>query len=184
MHCFVHEKEPAVGVCGACQRGACRACVAREAPRIVCRTCAERGTVIGFEWKSQAHIGSWPLVHVAMGMDAVTQRPKVARGVIAIGNIAVGGIAIAGLALGLVSIGGLSIGLVGALGGAALGLGLSFGGAAVGSFAVGGAAVGLKYALGGAAFAPAVIDGMHCDPALRELLLRWVRPELLPPACG
>jgi hypothetical protein len=183
MHCFVHERVSGVGLCSACQRAVCRECVARESPRLVCRACAERRQVIGFEYRSRAEIAGWPLVHVCLGADAVTLRPKIARGVIAIGNIAVGGIAIAGLSLGLVSIGGCAIGLLGALGGAALGLGVSFGGLAVGSLAFGGGALGLQYAIGGAAFGPAVIDGSQCDQAARELISAWLGTGSLPPSC-
>jgi hypothetical protein len=75
-----------------------------------------------------------------MGVDPVTMRPRVARGIIAIGNIAVGGVAIAGVALGIISLGGMSVGLALALGGAAVGLGLSAGGVAIGSVALGGLA--------------------------------------------
>jgi len=183
MNCFVHDRTASVGLCAACQRATCRECVARDNPRLICRACAERGTTIGFEWKTRAQLGSWPLVHVAMGVDAATMRPKIARGVIAIGNIAVGGIAIAGLSLGLVSVGGLAVGLLAALGGAALGVGVSFGGFAVGSVAIGGAAIGFQYAVGGGAFGPAVIDGMHCDGAAREFVLRWLGSRSLPPSC-
>jgi hypothetical protein len=183
VNCFTHPRAAAVGMCALCQRGVCADCISRDAPRLVCRACAERGGVIGYEYKSQASIAGWPLVHICGGMDPVTMRPKVARGVVAIGNIAVGGIAIGGVALGLVSLGGLSLGLVLALGGAAIGLGLSLGGLAVGSVAIGGAAVGFQYAVGGAAFAPAIVDGARCDEAAREFILRRIGPALLPPHC-
>jgi hypothetical protein len=128
-------------------------------------------------------IGKWPLVHICMGIDPLTMRPRAAKGVIAIGNLAVGGLALGGLTLGLVSVGGLSIGLAGAFGGAALGLGLSVGGVAFGSIAVGGLAIGLKYAIGGAAFGPSVIDGRGCDEAARDLWARWLGMRSLPPPC-
>lgn len=183
MNCFVHDRVQGVGICGVCQRAACRECVARESPRLVCRACAARGPVLGFEYRSRAEIAGWPLVHVCLGADAVTLRPKVARGVIAIGNIAVGGVAIAGLSVGLVSFGGLAIGVLAALGGAALGTGVSLGGLAVGSLAFGGGALGLHYAIGGAAVGPAVIDGTHCDDAARALVAAWLGASSLPPSC-
>lgn len=105
-------------------------------------------------------------------------RPKVAKGIIAIGNIAVGVVSVGGLAVGLFSIGGLSVGLIFALGGAALGLGVSFGGLAVGSFAMGGAAIGLKYAIGGAAFGSKVISATRCDLEVVEFVKSYV-PGLL-----
>ena len=183
MNCYVHDPSPAVGLCAVCQRALCRECVRTERPRLVCVACSESGAVIGFEWKSRARIGSWPLVHICLGNDAATLRPKVARGVIAIGGIAVGGLAIGGVTLGLVSFGGVSIGLLLAFGGMAAGLGLSFGGLAVGSIAIGGLAVGFEHAVGGAAFAKHVVDGQHCDLATRDLVARLLDAGGLPPHC-
>jgi len=183
MNCFVHDRSPAVGLCAVCQKGVCRECVGRDSPRLICRTCIQRGAIFGFEYRSRASIGGWPLIHIAAGVDPATMRPRVARGIVAIGNLAVGGVAIAGLACGLVTVGGLSVGLVFALGGAALGLGLSIGGVAVGSIAVGGAAIGFVYAVGGAAFAPAIIDGRRCDQAALDFVRRWLSSGILPPNC-
>lgn len=183
MNCYVHEGASAVGLCTVCQKALCRQCVAQESPRMICRLCIDRGTMYGFEYRSAASIGSWPLIHVCSGIDPVTMRPRIAKGIIAVGNIAIGGIAIGGLALGLVGLGGASLGLALALGGAAVGLGVSFGGLAVGSVAVGGAAVGFMYAIGGAAFGPSIIDGRYCDPAARDFLLRWIGTSSLPPVC-
>ena len=183
MNCFVHERVAAVGVCAVCQKGICRDCVGRDTPRLVCRTCAEDRRVVGFEYRSAAAIGSWPLIHICAGMDPATMRPRVAKGIIAVGNMAIGAVAIGGLACGLVTLGGASIGLVFALGGAALGLGVSVGGFAVGAVAIGGAAVGFVYAIGGGALAPAVIDGRHCDPAALDFLRRWLGSWSGPPSC-
>ena len=172
-------------MCAICQKAVCRDCIGRDAPRLVCRECIDRGAVMfGWEYKSTASIGSWPLVHVCMGIDPITMRPRAAKGVIALGNIAMGGLAMGGVAVGLVSLGGLSIGLLCSLGGAALGLGLSIGGVAIGLVAVGGLAIGFKYAVGGAAFAPSVIDGRHCDDAARDLWMRWLGARSLPPTCS
>jgi hypothetical protein len=184
MNCYTHSHQAAVGICAVCQKAICRDCVGRDSPRLTCRDCVARAPVLfGWEYKSTASIGSWPLVHICMGVDPVTMRPRAARGVIAIGNIAIGGIALGGLAVGLVSLGGLSIGLICAIGGAALGTGISAGGFAVGSVAIGGMAIGFKYAIGGGAFGPAVIDGRHCDEAARDLWMRWIGARPLPPAC-
>jgi hypothetical protein len=183
MNCFVHDRATAVGMCTICQKGICRECVARETPRLVCRACAEDRRVIGFEYRSSAAIGGLPLIHICAGMDPITMRPRVAKGVIAIGNVAIGVIAIAGLACGLVTLGGASVGLLFAMGGAALGLGISVGGLAVGSVAIGGAAIGFLYALGGGAFAPAVIDGRHCDPAALDFFRHWLGSWSGPPSC-
>jgi len=177
-------------MCVVCQRGICHECVAQDTPRLVCRICAARssapgyasyGWYGGYEYKSSITIGGWPLVHVCSGIDPVTMRPRIAKGVVAIGNISVGALAIGGLACGLFTVGGASIGLLLAVGGAALGLGVSVGGFALGSIAIGGAAVGFVYAIGGGAFGPAVIDGRRCDEAAREFINRWLGS--LPPSC-
>lgn len=193
MNCFTHAGKAAVGMCALCQKGVCRECVARDAPRVVCTACAARGDAIGsawsgwgwygygFEYKSVTAIGGWPLIHVCSGVDPVTLRLRVARGVIAIGNVAVGGLAIGGLACGLVTVGGASLGLLFAVGGLALGLGISVGGVAVGSIAIGGAAIGFLYGVGGVAFGPAVVDAVRCDEAARALLGRWL--VRLPSSC-
>jgi hypothetical protein len=193
MNCFTHSRNVAVGMCVVCQKGVCHECVARETPRLVCRTCADRGGVwpyawyggygYSYEYKSSTTFGGWPLVHVCSGIDPVTMRPRIARGVVAIGNIAVGVLAIGGMACGLFTVGGASIGLLLAVGGAALGLGLSVGGFAVGSIAIGGAAVGFVYAIGGEAFGPAVINAVKCDEAAREFVRRWLGAPVLPPRC-
>jgi hypothetical protein len=165
--------------------------VARETPRLVCRSCAARGAApgygsygwygYGYEYKSSLTIGGWPLIHMCAGIDPVTMRPRIARGIVAIGNIAVGVLAVGGLACGLFTLGGASIGLLLAIGGAALGLGVSVGGFAVGSIAIGGAAIGFVYAIGGGAFGPAVIDGRHCDAVAREFVRRWL--DVVPVNC-
>jgi hypothetical protein len=189
MNCFTHSRTVAVGLCGVCQKAVCHECVARDTPRLVCRACAARGSSpwfgwcgwYGYEYKSSATIGTWPLIHVCAGRDPVTMRPRIAKGVVAIGDVAVGVLAIGGLACGLFTVGGGSIGLLLAVGGAALGLGVSVGGFAVGSIAIGGAAIGFIYAVGGAAFGPAAIDSRHCDEAARDFLRRWFSG--LPPSC-
>jgi hypothetical protein len=183
MNCFVHDRSAAVGLCAVCQKAVCRECVGRDVPRIVCRTCVQQSAVLGFEYRSRASLGGWPLIHICAGVDPVTMRPKVAKGVVAIGNLAVGGVAIAGLACGLVTVGGVSVGLLFALGGLALGLGMSVGGLAIGSIALGGAAIGFRYAIGGAAFGPAIIDGRRCDPAVVDFVRRWLSSGVLPPHC-
>jgi hypothetical protein len=183
VNCFNHDRVAAVGICSICQQAVCHSCVAVERPRIVCRTCLETRSTIGFEYRSAAAIGSWPLVHICSGIDPVTMRPRVAKGILAIGNISVGVVAIGGLACGLLTLGGASFGLLFALGGAAIGLGLSVGGFAAGSVAIGGMAVGLSYAIGGLAFGPAVADARHCDPAALDFFRRWVGTGMLPLRC-
>jgi hypothetical protein len=192
MNCYSHGRNAAVGMCAACQKGICHDCVANELPRLVCRACTASGSVwpygwygygfgYAYEYKSSTTIGGWPLIHVCAGIDPVTMRPKIARGIVAIGNIAVGVLAIGGLACGLFTVGGGSLGLLLAVGGAALGLGVSVGGFAVGSIAIGGAAVGFVCAVGDVAFGPAVVDSRGCDEAARELVRRWL--AVVPASC-
>ncbi len=137
----------------------------------------------GFDYKSSISIGGWPLVHVCAGVDPETMRPRIAKGVIAIGNISIGLVAIGGLACGLITVGGASLGLLLAVGGAAFGAGLSIGGLAVGSIAIGGAAIGFQYAVGGVAMAPAALDSMRCDGALLDAARRWIGPIRPPVNC-
>ncbi len=192
MNCFTHSRTAAVGLCCFCQKAVCHECVDRDTPRLVCRDCAARGSSLGYPWygygysyeyKSSLTIGGWPLLHVCAGINPETLRPRIAKGVIAIGNIAVGVLAIGGLACGLITLGGGSIGLLLAIGGAALGLGVSVGGVAIGSIAIGGAAVGFMYAIGGVAIGPAVLDARQCDGAVIEFARRWLGTGPLPPNC-
>jgi tRNA A-37 threonylcarbamoyl transferase component Bud32 len=130
----------------------------------------------GFDYRSKIAVFGWPLVHIATGIDPMTGRKRIAKGIIAIGDIAIGGLAfggcafggfaIGGVAIGLISFGGMSIGLLLALGGGAIG-GLAVGGGALGVVAVGGGAVGY-YATGGGAWGVHPLGGNAHDPAARE----------------
>jgi len=128
---------------------------------------------VGYEYKSETQILGLPLIHIAFGVDPQTLRPRVAKGIIAIGNIAFGLLfSLGGLAMGGISIGGLSAGMA-AFGGLALG-GIALGGAAVGLFgALGGLAVSGFYAVGGLALAPHYLGGNGADPAFLELLEKF-----------
>src|SRR2546428_5651932 len=164
MNCFIHDRSAAVGLCAACQKAVCRECVGRDPPRLLCRTCIQQRAVLGFEYRSRTSLGGWPLIHICLGVDPATMRPRVAKGIVAIGNVAVGGVAIAGLACGLVTVGGASFGLLFALGGAAVGVGMSVGGLAGGSIALGGGGVGVCFGLRGAGVRPAINAGRRIDP--------------------
>ena len=130
----------------------------------------------GYEYRSKTEFFGWPLVHIAQGFNAKTGRPRVARGIIAIGNIAIGLIAIGGLALGGLTVGGLALGVL-ALGGVAIGWSAVGGLAIALYFAAGGLAISGKYAVGALALAPHAIDTRGVD---RELLdkLRKIWPGL------
>lgn len=52
-----------------------------------------------------------PVVHICAGVDPVTRRPRVARGVVAIGNFAVGAVAVGGVTMGYAyAVGGVAVG--------------------------------------------------------------------------
>jgi len=107
----------------------------------------------GYEWKTEAQLFGWPLIHIAQGYDE-NGRPRVAKGVIAVGDIAVGGLALGGAAFGGITLGGFSMGVI-SIGGMALGVVAALGGAAVGGlFAVGGLAISMGFAFGGLGLSP------------------------------
>ncbi|MDX1420804.1 MAG: zinc ribbon domain-containing protein [Rubricoccaceae bacterium] len=125
----------------------------------------------GYEYRSKTTLFGWPLLHVAQGLDPATGRPRVARGVVAIGDVAMGGLAVGGVAVGLVALGGLGLGLL-ALGGLAVGA-IALGGLALGWYwAIGGAALAFGYAVGGLAIARYTVSGAGADPEVLEALER------------
>lgn len=139
---------------------------------LACPHCGMPGaSMMGWEYRSEAAIGSLPLIHVAVGLDPATGRKRIARGVIAIGDIAVGGLALGGASFGLVTLGGLSVGVV-SLGGFAMALLLAIGGAAIGGIAIGGGALGY-YAMGGAAIGVHTVSGLGVDQQALEFFKRW-----------
>jgi azurin len=132
----------------------------------------------GFDYKSQRTFCGLPLLNVSSGMDPATGKPRVARGIIAIGSraygwfafggVAGGGVAVGGVAAGIVAIGGCAAGLV-AIGGCALALLVAIGGLAVGYFGLGGQGFGMH-----------VADGTHTTSWLSV----WVKDNFsrfLPP---
>lgn len=136
----------------------------------------------GYEYKSALTILGVPLVHIAQGIDPKTGRPRVAKGIIAMGNVAIGVVAMGGIAIGGLTLGGLGIGVL-ACGGLAVGF-VAMGGAAIAVYlAIGGLAIAGKIALGGAAIAPHVIGGSRVDPEAVDMLKRWLPglEQLLPP---
>jgi predicted Ser/Thr protein kinase len=139
------------------------------------------GRLTGYEYRSRRTLFGWPLLHIATGLDPVTGRKRVARGVIAIGDAAVGGLAIGGGAVGVIALGGAAFGLI-TFGGMSLGLLLAIGGMAVGGLALGGGAVGLVaigggaigyYAFGGGAWGVHPLGGNVHDPVAEAFFERW-----------
>jgi predicted Ser/Thr protein kinase len=141
---------------------------------------------LGFEYRSKRTLFGLPLLHIASGIDPVTGRKRIAKGIVAIGDIAIGWLALGGLAMGGICVGGCSLGVI-ALGGGTLGLvgvgglgiGLLFGcgGLAVGGLAVGGVAAGIiayggmaygYYSMGGTATGVHAWGGAARDPAAHD----------------
>jgi hypothetical protein len=145
-------------------------------------TCPSCGFAIGgrflggYEYRSEAKFLGIPLVHIVLGhgINPVTGRIRIAKGIIAIGNMAIGGVAIGGLSLGAISIGGLAVGLA-SLGGMTIGLLLALGGMAIGFIAIGGGAIGY-YALGGGAFGAHPLGGNQQDPQAIEFFKKFLGP--------
>ena len=150
---------------------------------VKCRYCGEfldgrarpvgRVAYWGYEYRSPLELFGLPLVHIAQGIDPATGRPRVAKGIVAIGNIAIGLVAIGGLALGGFVLAGVGLGVF-VFAGVALG-GVALGGVGVGLwFAIGGVAVSTLYAIGGVALAPHAISSMGADPEfVRQLERLW-----------
>jgi len=104
----------------------------------------------GYEYRSEAKILGWPLIHICGGVNPRTGLPRVAKGIVAVGNFAIGLIAIGGFALGGITIAGIGVGLV-ILAGIAI-RGIALGGIALGLFlAVGRLAISFGDAFGGLA---------------------------------
>jgi len=80
----------------------CSKCSQEISPEAIsCPHCGHPHKVYrGFEWRSPAAIGHWPLVHVAFGKNKKTGKWMVAKGVIAIGQFGVGVVTIAQFGVG------------------------------------------------------------------------------------
>ena len=153
--------------CGEFLPGAA-AVVGRSASRVVIAGAGRH------EYVSKATLFGWPVLHIAQGIDPATGKPRVARGIIAVGDVAMGGLAIGGLAVGLIAVGGLGLGVF-ALGGAAIGA-FAAGGIGIGWYwAFGGIAVSLGYAIGGLALAPHTISGAGADPEAVRAIEKWLQ---------
>lgn len=136
----------------------------------------------GYEYKSSLTLWGWPLVHIAQGANPETGRPRVAKGIIAIGNIAIGVVALGGLAVGVVALGGMALGLL-SFAGISVGVVIAVGGLAVGSVALGGLACGViacgglaigYYAVGGETLSVYSLAALTSNPDLPD----WARSLL------
>jgi len=71
---------------------------------ILCPHCGvpRGGLLFGFEYHRRTKLFGLPLVHIVLGpgINTMTGRPRVAKGIIAIGGVAVGVVAFGGLVLG------------------------------------------------------------------------------------
>lgn len=107
----------------------------------------------GWEYKSKTTVLGIPLVHV------VSDKMKIAKGIIAVGPVSVGIVSLGGVSAGVFSFGGLSLGLI-ALGGLSLGFLLAIGGMAVAyDIAIGGMSIANHFAFGGLAIAKDIAIG-------------------------
>jgi len=149
---------------------------------VATRLSPEVSRKLGFEYRSQAALFGWPLVHIATGVDPATGLKRHAqgiiamgsapRGVLAIGDIAVGVIACGTFGYGLISISIVGVGVV-ALGCLALGLVLAMGGVAVAPVALGGAVLGF-YANGALAWGKHALSPFGSDPLASKFFYPWV----------
>jgi hypothetical protein len=122
-----------------------------------------------YEYRSKIELFGLPLLHITKGINPLTGKPWVSKGIIAIGEIAIGFLAIGGFALGFIAIGGFGIGAI-AFGGLVLGL-IAAGGISLGVFAaVGGIAYSLIYAVGALAHAQYVISPFRGDQDVFDIL--------------
>ncbi len=137
---------------------------------------------LSYEYRSQATLFGWPLLHVAMGVDPATGRKRNAKGIIALGCrprgvIAFGDVAVGVIACGIFGYGVVSISVVGvgvfALGSVAVGLWLAMGGVAMAPIAIGGAVFGC-YADGAMAWGKHAIGPGVYDPLADKFFNPWV----------
>ena len=142
---------------------------------LACPNCGYpvREGLIGFEYRSKTKLFGLPLVHIVnrRNFSSFEGKPRIAKGIIAIGPIAVGGFAFGGLSIGVISVGGLALGLI-ALGGATMGLLFALGGLAIGLIAIGGGAIGY-YAMGGGAWGVHPLGSNTQDPQAIEFFQRY-----------
>jgi len=121
----------------------------------------------GYQWRSQAEILGWPLVHVAIGRDKQTGKLLAAKGVIAIGQFGIGLITIAQFGIGFLFAFGQFTGGLLAIGQVALGVYFGLGQFATGATVIGQVAIG-KYVLAQIGFGEHVWSTKTKDPQAVE----------------
>lgn len=121
----------------------------------------------GYQWRTEAEILGWPLVHVAFGRDKQTGKLLVAKGIIAIGQFAIGLIAIAQFGIGFLFAFGQFTGGWLAIGQFAVGLYFGLGQFATGMTAIGQFAFG-EYVLAQLGYGKYVWSTKIKDPEALE----------------
>lgn len=113
--------------------------------------------IYDYEYKSKTKLFGLPLVHIVGGIGG---RPRLAKGIIAIGPAAVGVVALGAVSMGVLSLGGISLALLLALGGVSISAYAALGGVAI-SYVIsfGGLAIAKHIAVGGMAIADIAIGG-------------------------
>lgn len=146
-----------------------------------------RWDTIGYEYRSKACIGSWPLLHIAFNKDPLTGKAKRARGIIAVGMHARGVIALGLFSYGLFAWGVVSFGLIasgvvclGVFSSGVLSIGLA---AAHGVIAVAPVALGvtcLGYISAGVVAVGKHVAGVSgpIDPLAAQIGDRWLVPTM------
>ena len=124
----------------------------------------------GFEWRSEAEILGWPLIHIAAGRDKTTGRLLVAEGIIAIGQFGIGLITIAQFGIGIGFAFGQFTGGLLAIGQFALGIYFGLGQFATGVTAIGQFAVG-EYVLAQIGYGKYVWSPKVKDPQAVEYFM-------------
>ncbi len=102
----------------------------------------ERRLAWGYEYRSEAEILGWPVIHIAFGKDAETGKIIVAKGIIAIGQFGIGLITFAQVGVGLLFGFGQCVAGIVAIGQVAIGIYFGMGQLATGLTAIGQLALG------------------------------------------
>jgi hypothetical protein len=124
----------------------------------------------GFEWRTEAEFLGYPLIHVAVGRDQ-DGKPRVAKGLVAIGQYGIGGFTIAQFGFAFVlGIGQFMAGPI-VIGQVALGLIFGAGQLATGYAAIGQLALG-NYAIGQFGFSRFFWGPDRHDPQALEFFRR------------